>query len=51
MVMCEYVFRLPGWERSKGACIESGIAVTLAIPIVDADADALAAAPIGVGQG
>lgn len=51
MVLCEYVYRLPGWEKSKGATIETAIAQALGIPIVDADPVVLAAAPVGVGQG
>lgn len=51
MVMCDYIFRLPGWEGSRGAKIETRIAAHLGIPVEDADPDELAAAPVGVGQG
>ena len=50
MVMCDYIFRLPGWEGSRGAKIEARIAAHLGIPVEDADPDELAAAPVGVGQ-
>ena len=36
MVRCDVIYRLPGWSRSRGARIESAIAVMLHIPIIDA---------------
>lgn len=32
MMRCESVAFLPGWEESKGACIESDLAVQLGMP-------------------
>lgn len=50
MVMADSVYRLPGWERSRGACLETAVAVLLGIPITDADPDTLASVGAGVGQ-
>lgn len=45
MVDCDLVVMLPGWGRSRGACLERLIAINLGIRVVDlcdaVDADAL----------
>lgn len=35
LVTCDVVALLPGWETSKGAAIEQGLAVALGMPAVD----------------
>jgi hypothetical protein len=34
LVMCDAVALLPGWEHSRGACIEVAVADLLEIPVV-----------------
>ena len=34
LVTCDLVALLPGWENSRGALIENGLAVSLGIPVV-----------------
>lgn len=35
MVQCDYVYLLPGWQRSRGARLEVFIAGEIGIPILD----------------
>ncbi|HDG9216723.1 TPA: DUF4406 domain-containing protein, partial [Pseudomonas aeruginosa] len=35
---CDILALLPGWERSRGANIERGLAITLGMHVVDAEA-------------
>lgn len=37
MVTCNFIYRLKGWNRSKGAMIEYGIATKLGLEIEDED--------------
>ncbi len=38
MLTCDAVATLPGWVKSRGACVEVGLAQQLSIPVVDAAA-------------
>jgi hypothetical protein len=38
LITCDAVATLPGWVKSRGACIEVGLAQQLSIPVVDAAA-------------
>jgi hypothetical protein len=38
LITCDAVATLPGWVRSRGACVEVGLAQQLAMPIIDAAA-------------
>lgn len=38
LITCDAVATLPGWVRSRGACVEVGIAQHLAMRVIDAQA-------------
>ncbi len=46
MLTCDAVATLPGWVRSRGACVEVGLAQQLAMPIIDAAAVEVGPLPV-----
>lgn len=39
LARCDAIYMLPGWEKSRGATVEHGLAVALGFQIIHAEAD------------